>query len=183
MVLTPRRWRQVTQESFPRSDGGKRARSPGRARSKRKTIAQGMSGCFGVPVATTLVRFFCCARGCGCIVHPAFPAPSDFRRDIGFVKLGRISVARGRRCGLVVRDARPCRAPHHEGLRPHPGACEASVSRMKPQTVNASPLNRHCGISHAPKTLYGAARLGCGRSCIIFQYQGLDWRKGLWRAA
>src|ERR1700686_5060850 len=22
--------------------------------------------------------------------------------------------------GLVVRDARPCRAPHHEGLRPHP---------------------------------------------------------------
>jgi hypothetical protein len=22
--------------------------------------------------------------------------------------------------GLVVRDARRCRAPHHEGLRPHP---------------------------------------------------------------
>jgi len=22
--------------------------------------------------------------------------------------------------GLVVRDARQCRAPHHEGLRPHP---------------------------------------------------------------
>src|SRR5437763_12022617 len=60
------------------------------------------------------------APGCGCGEHPAFPAPSDFRRDIGFVKLGRISVARGRRCGLVVRDARPCRVPHHEGLRPHP---------------------------------------------------------------
>ena len=41
-----------------------------------KTNAQGMSGCFGVPVVTTLVRFFCCVRGCGCIVHPAFPAPS-----------------------------------------------------------------------------------------------------------
>src|SRR5712664_1339568 len=25
-----------------------------------------------------------------------------------------------RTCGLMVRDARRCRAPHHEGFRPHP---------------------------------------------------------------
>jgi len=31
---------------------------------------------FGGPVATTLVRFFLCARGCGYGEHPAFPAPS-----------------------------------------------------------------------------------------------------------
>jgi hypothetical protein len=33
VVLTPRRWRQVSR-NFPRGDGGKRARSPGRARYK-----------------------------------------------------------------------------------------------------------------------------------------------------
>ena len=44
-----------------------------------KTNAQGMSGCFGVPVVTIARALFCCVRGCGCIVHPAFPAPSIFR--------------------------------------------------------------------------------------------------------
>jgi hypothetical protein len=43
MVLTPRRWRQVGGFSFA-SDGGKQARSPGRIRISRKTIAWGMSG-------------------------------------------------------------------------------------------------------------------------------------------
>jgi hypothetical protein len=47
----------------------------------RKTIARGMPGRSGVTVVTTLVRFFCCARGCGCIGHPAFPAPSDFKGE------------------------------------------------------------------------------------------------------
>jgi hypothetical protein len=32
----------------------------------------------GVTVVTTLVRFFCCARGCGRVGRPAFPAPSIF---------------------------------------------------------------------------------------------------------
>jgi len=47
-----------------------------------KTIAQGRSDCFGEPVVTTLVRFLFCVRGCGCIEHPAFPAPSLPTRDI-----------------------------------------------------------------------------------------------------
>jgi hypothetical protein len=34
VVLTPRRWRQVSREIFPRGDGDKKARSPGRARRK-----------------------------------------------------------------------------------------------------------------------------------------------------
>ena len=34
----------------------------------------------GEPVVTMLVYFvFYRTRGCGCIVRPAFPAPSDFR--------------------------------------------------------------------------------------------------------
>src|SRR5882724_13186257 len=31
--------------------------------------------------------------------------------------------------GLVVRDARRCRAPHHEGLRPHPEEARSAVSK------------------------------------------------------
>src|SRR6266404_8244033 len=43
----------------------------------RKTIARGMPGDSGVTVVTTLVCFvFFGTRGCGCIGHPAFPAPS-----------------------------------------------------------------------------------------------------------
>src|SRR5436190_19876391 len=45
----------------------------------------------GVTVVTTLVCFVLFrTRGCGCIVHPAFPAPSDFWA-IGFAKLGPIA--------------------------------------------------------------------------------------------
>jgi hypothetical protein len=36
-----------------------------------------MPDCSGEPVVTTLVCFtLFCTRGCGCIAHPAFPAPS-----------------------------------------------------------------------------------------------------------
>jgi hypothetical protein len=44
----------------------------------RNTIAQGVPDCFGVPVVTCSCAFFICTRGCGCGVHPAFPAPSVF---------------------------------------------------------------------------------------------------------
>src|ERR1035438_2772231 len=40
VVLTPRRWRQGRGFKSA-ADGGKRARSPGRARSKRNTTARG----------------------------------------------------------------------------------------------------------------------------------------------
>jgi hypothetical protein len=56
----------------------------------RKTIARGMPGDSGVTVVTTLVCFFICTRGCGCIVRPAFPAPSDFSEGSTFqAKLAR----------------------------------------------------------------------------------------------
>jgi hypothetical protein len=48
----------------------------------RKTIARGMPGDSGVTVVTMLVCFFHCTRGCGRIVRPAFPAPSDFWADV-----------------------------------------------------------------------------------------------------
>jgi hypothetical protein len=46
VVLTPRRWRQVGERNFI-DDGGKKARSPGRARNKPlKPFAQGKAGYF-----------------------------------------------------------------------------------------------------------------------------------------
>jgi len=79
VVLTPRRWRQV-RGNFPANDGGKKARSPGRARNKPlKPLRAGMPGDPGGPVATTLVCYLHhCTRGCGCSGHPAFPTPSVF---------------------------------------------------------------------------------------------------------
>jgi hypothetical protein len=76
MMICKRRWQKspVTGES---------------TKETVKTIAQGMSECFGVPVVTTLVwLFFIPTRGCGCNGHPAFPAPSVFRGTL-FAKLGR----------------------------------------------------------------------------------------------
>ncbi len=63
MVLTPRRWRQVLRRcsrptglecaGYPRGDGGKQARSPGRARRKPlKPLRAGMPGDSGVLVVT-----------------------------------------------------------------------------------------------------------------------------------
>jgi hypothetical protein len=37
-----------------------------------------MPDCFGVPVVTSLRASFICTQGCGCGLHPAFPALSDF---------------------------------------------------------------------------------------------------------
>jgi hypothetical protein len=58
-------------------DGGKKARSPGRSRISRKAIAQGRPDVrpnlwFSPPA-------FLLLAGHGCGLHPAFPAPSEFR--------------------------------------------------------------------------------------------------------
>jgi hypothetical protein len=57
-----------------------------------------MPGRSGVTVVTTLVRFFCCARGCGCIGHPAFPAPSAFKGERFMHSSGEFTP---RECGVV----------------------------------------------------------------------------------
>jgi hypothetical protein len=98
VVLTPRRWRQV-QRSYPLDDGGKRARSPGRARRKPlKPLRAGMPGDLGATCGdyTRVLSF--CTRGCGCIERPAFPTPSVFLGRIVLAHLGRIRAAGMRRC-------------------------------------------------------------------------------------
>jgi hypothetical protein len=89
VVLTPRRWRQVLRscvgptglrQNISADDGGKRARSPGRARHKRlKPLRAGMPGDSGVLVVTRVLSTNTkCTRGRGCNGHPAFPTPSVF---------------------------------------------------------------------------------------------------------
>jgi len=88
VVPIPRRWDQVCGD--PADDGGYQARTPGRARISRNTIAQGMPVVCGVPVVATRV-LSCCTRGYGCIGHPAFPAPS-LRDEGGLLEeLGRFA--------------------------------------------------------------------------------------------
>jgi hypothetical protein len=75
VVLTPRRWRQVGERNFT-GDGGKKARSPRRARNKLlKPSRAGMPGDPGATVVTNACAYYLRARGCGCNGHPAFPAP------------------------------------------------------------------------------------------------------------
>src|SRR5260370_23239127 len=64
-------------------DGGKKARSPGRARRKPlKPLRAGMPGDFGVLVVTRVRSTNTkCTRGCGCSGHPAFPTPSMGAKD------------------------------------------------------------------------------------------------------
>ncbi len=72
-------------------DGGKRNSSPGRARRKPlKPLRREGRMIPPTPVVSTPV-LFCCTGGRGCGGHPAFPAPSVFRRDEFDVNLGRIA--------------------------------------------------------------------------------------------
>jgi hypothetical protein len=65
VMIRRRRWQEspVTGES---------------AKEPVKTIAQGRPDRSGEPVVTYSYAQHFCIRGCGCIRHPAFPAPSVF---------------------------------------------------------------------------------------------------------
>jgi hypothetical protein len=77
-------------EATPRGDGGKKARSPERARRKPlKPLRAGMPGASGGSVVTTRVLSTLRTRGCGCGGHPAFPVPSVFRAAFLPAQLGR----------------------------------------------------------------------------------------------
>jgi hypothetical protein len=87
VVLIPRRWDQVARE-IALTTGASKPGTPGRARSSRKPIAQGM------PVVPAhlyrLVGIFLSAhKACGCGQRPAFPAPSGFSRGTRFSAFAR----------------------------------------------------------------------------------------------
>jgi hypothetical protein len=151
VVLTPRRWRQVLEKQAScrllGDDGGKKARSPGRARNKPlKPSRAGMPGDPGATVVTNACAFYHCARGCGCIGHPAFPTPSlgeGVTHNSGAMRSGNAETclrspdaaqhAALRRDALLIRG--PCSAPMVPALRcivknaaPRPGHVFASLA-------------------------------------------------------
>jgi hypothetical protein len=81
VVLAPRRWCQVPGKlTLLRDDGDKKARSPGRTRRKplkpsRRECRNGSAYLWWLDSCAFFIR----TRGCGCIGHPAFPAPSALR--------------------------------------------------------------------------------------------------------
>src|SRR6266436_7221864 len=105
VVLTPRRWCQV--------GGGNSAcdgvNKPITGESTKETVKPLRGECrviSGVTVVTTLVCFVLFrTRGCGCIGHPAFPAPSEFQGGWFLQKLGRIAPRdRGRMLVVIARS-------------------------------------------------------------------------------
>jgi hypothetical protein len=60
-------------------DGDKTPDRRGELGVSRKTVAQGMSGVFGLPVVTNSCAFYFAREAAGEPDHPAFPAPSHFR--------------------------------------------------------------------------------------------------------
>jgi hypothetical protein len=83
---------------YPRGDGGKRARSPGRARHKPlKPLRAGMPGDSGVLVVTRVRSTNTkCTRGRGCNGHPAFPTPSLGAEDSSTTRAHRAARSRCR---------------------------------------------------------------------------------------
>jgi hypothetical protein len=75
VVLTPRRWCQVGEKLFRRRRWQESPVTGESAKEAVKTIARGKPGCSGELVVTTSCAFYFCTRDCGCIAHPAFPAP------------------------------------------------------------------------------------------------------------
>src|SRR5580692_12874627 len=88
---------------FRESDGGKRARSPGRARISRKTIAQGRPDDPPVPVVLPRAFLLHADRGSG--GHPAFPAPSLVRGPNDQSKLAQACGEIAKLCPPSLRGA------------------------------------------------------------------------------
>src|SRR6266849_5079481 len=105
----------LRQNLNPQGDGGKTARSPGRARRKPlKPLRAGTSGDSGVLVVTRVRSTTTkCTRGRGCQGHPAFPTPSMGGRFINGSGASRGEVAK-----LCLRRSFKAIAPHFQSSSP-----------------------------------------------------------------
>jgi hypothetical protein len=89
VVLTPRRWRQVSRGNSA-DDGDKKARSPGRARYKPlKPLRAGMPGFSGGPVVTNARAFYTTRAAAGALGTRHSPRPPG--RRILAQQLGRFA--------------------------------------------------------------------------------------------
>ena len=142
VVLTPRRRRQASR-SDPRSDGDKKARSPGRSRSKPlKPSRAGMPGDPGVLVVTNARAYYQYTRSRGCNGHPAFPTPSLGRKHLS--KLGRLAP---RDCEVVSGLA----VIASEAKQSTPSCCPMDCFASLAMTIQNAPPSR-CAEPYASST-------------------------------
>jgi hypothetical protein len=100
VVLAPRRWCQVCGKQFPQAMVANKPGTPGRARSNRKTIAQGMPGDAGVPVMLVCLFSLLACEVSGASRARHFLRPLDWRREKILANLGRVAP---RDCGALPR--------------------------------------------------------------------------------
>ena len=150
VVLAPRRWRQV-REKFLTGDGGKKARSPGRARNKPVNHRAGKAGLPPLNLYAR-VRFFVhfCTRDRGCSAHPAFPAPSCSFRGCHRRKARAHRAARMRTHILSLFDNRIGNHPHVVPGKPTGRAnARPMTGSARPGTHTALCLDRTRWLTHS----------------------------------
>jgi hypothetical protein len=125
VVLTPRRWRQVGERNFT-GDGGKKARSPGRARNKRlKPSRAGMPGDPGATVVTNSCATYTLRTRLRVQRAPGIPHALFGRRI--HAQLGR-NVSR--ECEGV--SCRHCEPTGRANARPMTGSAKQSILSSRP---------------------------------------------------
>jgi len=125
VVLSPRRWGQVSRNKFRWTTGANKPGTPGRSRSSRKTIAQGKPGCPG-----------CTCSPCPCASAHGMPVCSG-ARDL------RVPPAPGFPCAL-----RLFRGPRFSAFASHELRRDKRITRAGSRRENAEscPLTlRHSG--------------------------------------
>ncbi len=159
MVLTPRRWRQVArgacrpdrvrQATSPRGDGGKRARSPRRARRTPLKLPCREGRMIRLYLWFCRVHFFC-TRTMGASGHPAFPAPSCLTGADEFQNFGRVAP----------RDYECMSVEHSMSATRH---CEEHLRRSNPESFSW-PLDCFAGARNDGD---GNARLVADRDSVL----------------
>jgi hypothetical protein len=119
VVLSPRRWGQVSRDDR-RATVARKPETPGRSRSSRSTIAQGMPDRRRTCYDLCAVFLLFAHEAFGCSLRPAFPAPSSFRKARLNAKSGRdrAAVMRAHVSFLVIARSRSDEAIHVSACGP-----------------------------------------------------------------
>jgi hypothetical protein len=165
VVLTPRRWRQVSWSDL-RSDGDNKARSPGRARRKPLKPLRREGRAF-----RRTCGFYPCAfllhRGLRVRQAPGFPCALCSLRDKGFCKTRTHRAAGSRKCVFiffVIARSESDEAIHsyfiirRDGLLR--GACHRAALCADPLARNDEPLSPHVRPSYPRKRVSSTPRPG-----------------------
>jgi hypothetical protein len=147
VVLTPRRWRQVGERNFA-DDGGKQARSPGRARNKLlKPSRAGMPGDPGATVVTNARAYYSTRAAAGATGTRHSPLPHwgsahalCWAKDSSITRASH--AARMRICVCVPRMLRNALLLRRGALLIR-GPCSTRVPALRCIVKNAAPRPGH----------------------------------------